>query len=206
MPRRVSHWSARYLVDRIGQMTYQRRNPENPWLTPAAVDLLDSTLNTRDVGLEIGSGRSTIWFAKRLAYLISLETSARWFRAVQEETAGCGNVDLRLVPDPEDLITAIDELPVASLDFCLIDGAERDRAAIAALPKMRPNGLFVVDDIERYLASDSRSPAARGPADGASSSRWQEFSDNVSDWRRYWSSNGVSDTCIWFVPGRNGQR
>jgi putative heme iron utilization protein len=48
-------------------------HPNWPWLTKEAILLLERLLRPDDIGLEFGSGRSTIWFAERVEKLISIE-------------------------------------------------------------------------------------------------------------------------------------
>jgi hypothetical protein len=62
----------------------EARNPENPWLTKQAVHFLSQTLRADDVGIEFGSGRSTIWFARRLRHLISVENNPLWYAKVSD--------------------------------------------------------------------------------------------------------------------------
>lgn len=201
MARSFSHWTPRYIKDRIALALEHRAHPDHPWLTAAAVEMLESALRGDDRALETGAGRSTRWFARRVAHLISLETNAEWFKTVTEQTRDLQNVDLRLIEDDAAYVQAIEALEDQSLEFALIDGPVRDGCAIAALTKVKPGGLLMVDNIDRYLPSTSRSPHARQHGDGCATPLWQEFSDQTADWRRFWSSNGVTDTCLWIVPG-----
>jgi len=57
--RRFRHWTPRYIWDRLGTVLYERRRPEDPWLTKEAVRALSTYLRLEDSGLELGSGRST---------------------------------------------------------------------------------------------------------------------------------------------------
>lgn len=201
MTRRFDHWTPRYIRDRLALMVDEWRRPGRPWLTPLSIEILDAGLGPGDCGLEIGCGRSTRWFAERLGRLISLEGNPQWHARVAGETRDLANLDLRLVADDDACIREIESLDEASLDFCLIDAMARDRAVLAALPRMRPGGLLVVDNVERYLPSASRGPAALTADARPASELWAEFSGRVAGWRRFWTSSGVTDTCIWIVPG-----
>ena len=48
------------------------RIPERPWLVPAAIRWLRRRIRSEWSILELGAGRSTPWFARRAARLISL--------------------------------------------------------------------------------------------------------------------------------------
>lgn len=87
-------------------------------------------------GWEWGSGRSTLWFARRLAFLTSIESDPVWFEQVRGMVSGLSNVELRLVPleHPNEETyafdypvlpanaAAIEAVPDASLDFVVVDG------------------------------------------------------------------------------------
>ena len=60
--------------------------------------------------------------------------------------------------------------------------------------------LLAVDNINWYLPSDTIAPASRKPTEGCATPTWTEFANRVAGWRRYWTSNGVTNTCIWFKP------
>ena len=71
--RTFRHWTPAYIVNRITEKVYRKNHPGDPWLTPAAVQFLKGYLKASDQGLEFGSGGSTIWFAKRIDSLTSIE-------------------------------------------------------------------------------------------------------------------------------------
>lgn len=70
--RKWAHRTPHYIYHRTRQMLYERGHLDDPWLTPAAIRLLESLLRPADRGAEFGSGRSTIWFAERVAALTAL--------------------------------------------------------------------------------------------------------------------------------------
>jgi predicted O-methyltransferase YrrM len=57
--------------------------------------------------------------------------------------------------DYAEYVAAIEEYPDDAFDVVVVDGRERARCLTAALPKVRPGGLLVVDDVdrERYQAA-----------------------------------------------------
>ena len=64
--------AARYLHPRAIIAATKRRlwrftDPEAPWLPREVVQFLDSWLTPAHLGLEWGSGRSTLWLARRTA-------------------------------------------------------------------------------------------------------------------------------------------
>jgi hypothetical protein len=83
--RSFRHWTVQFICNRMTLWLYQRCHPDHPWLTRAANAILDSWLKPTDVGFEWGSGRSTIWFARRVHHLTSVEHDHRWWRKVQSD-------------------------------------------------------------------------------------------------------------------------
>lgn len=209
--RPLRHLTPRYIWDRSTLALRQVRHPDEPWLTAEAVALLSQWLRPSDVGLECGSGRSTAWFARRTAHLVSLEHHPQWFQKVTDHLAStglAGRVDYRLLddglatPGGGRYVQAIRELPASSLDFALIDGVARAECIVASLPRLRPGGILVVDNVNWYWPRDppSRAPHSRKTSDGFASVDWELAARLVDGWRRVWTTDGVSDTAIWFKP------
>jgi len=67
--RSFQHWTPRYIWNRLALMAHERQHPDLPWLTRAMIENLDTWLRPDDVGLEFGSGRSTVWFAQKVGHL-----------------------------------------------------------------------------------------------------------------------------------------
>jgi predicted O-methyltransferase YrrM len=205
--RTFRHWKPRYVVDRVRELRYTRRHPDAPWLTPQATQLLTTMLRPTDLGVEFGSGRSTLWLAGRVRHLTSVEHDEEWYGAVafRLKDQGVHNVDYLFAPPdaPADrgaeseYARTMVRFADGSLDFVLVDGTYRDACARLALGKLRPGGLLIIDNVDRYLPSDSRSPAARGLTQGPAGPVWSEVAEVLAGWRRIWTSNGVWDTAIF---------
>lgn len=204
---RYSHWTPQYLWDRLAVMMDEWRHPEAPWLTRPMVDLLDSWLRPTDRGLEWGSGCSTVWLARRVQALVSVEHDPSWYRRVQQglqQQPPRSPVDHRLIRDEAGYVAVAHTLPPASLDFCLVDGLARDRCAVAALPLITPGGVLILDNSNWYLPTASRAPTSRRAHEGPASAVWKQFLQQVQGWRCLWTSNGVTDTTLWIKPCGGG--
>src|SRR5438093_547044 len=96
--RTIKHWTPRYIFDRLHQIAYQWRYPDSPWLTELMVNILGSWLRPGDSGLEWGSRRSTLWFAKRVDRLLSIEHDEYWHRRISSQILqkAIHNVEYRL--------------------------------------------------------------------------------------------------------------
>jgi predicted O-methyltransferase YrrM len=202
-----SHRSPRYVYNRLQQMRYERAHPGAPWLTPAAIRLLGGLLRPADRGAEFGSGRSTAWFASRVAALTSVEHDTGWHAAVsaQLKDRGLDTVDYILAPKDQPLERGGDSAYAKtahgfandSLDFALVDGHYRDYSAKFIMPKLRPGGMLIIDNVNWYLPCESKSPNSRTAATGPATAVWSEVWQQLRDWRTIWTSSGVWDTAIF---------
>lgn len=210
--RSFRHITPRYVADRLVQIRHEHNHPEQPWLTPAMVDILETWLKPDDRGLEWGAGRSTAWFAARMGHLTSIEDNAEWMTKVQDMLRKRGlsqKVTLHAAPIPPGergaqarYVRLAETIAPESLDFCLVDGDLRDHCALAGLGLLKPGGLIVVDNVERHLPRDpkSRAPCARGPEQGCETREWEVFRDAVAGWRCVWLTSGTTDTAFWQKP------
>lgn len=201
--RRLSHINLKYVLNRLSVMIDEKMNPDHPWLTSDAVKVLSSLIKTTDVGIEFGSGRSTIWFAKRLKSLISIEDNHNWYNKVSNNLIKHkldSRVDYRYINNLELYYQQAKDLTNNSMDFCLIDGVVRDKCALSMIEKTKKGGLIVIDNINWYIHNEiSYSPDSIAPGKFASD-LWKEFDFCTKSWRRIWTSNGVTETCIFIKP------
>jgi hypothetical protein len=160
-----------------------------------------------DIGAEFGSGRSTLWLARRCAHLTSVEHDEAWYSKVSEAltSRGVTNVDYQYHPRNE-IDEAGGESEYAhvarffadeSIDVALVDGLYRDYVALNLLPKIRTGGMLIIDNVNRYLPSLTLSPNSLPPSAAPASEVWQRVSATLAGWRRIWTSDYVSDTAIF---------
>lgn len=131
------------------------RTPERPWIVPAAIGWLRRRIRRHWSILELGSGRSTVWFARRAGRVVSFEDDEYWAGRTWSrlEERGLDNVDLRVGP-VDALPGAVAELPDASFDLVVVDFLEspavtRIDALKPAMKKVKPGGLLLLDDSDR---------------------------------------------------------
>ncbi len=198
------------MFDRLAVAWYQKMYPDRPWLTSLAISILTSWIRQSDEILEFGSGRSTLWFAKRVSAITSIEHDEAWHEKVSQEArhAGITNLDYRLIPTHEREAVApnhqypavVNSFAKESLDLVLIDGVHRDLCSISVLPYVKSGGLLVLDNANWYLPSPSIAPGSRTLEQGPSSPLWGQFLNSVKDWRCIWTTNGVWDSALYIKP------
>lgn len=198
-----SHWKPRYIYSKLVLSLYEQQHPDHPWLTSSAISILSTYLKESDVGLEWGSGRSTAWFAKKIKHLVSVESNPKWHQKVSAnlQDSNLDNVDYRLVIDEKNYVDLAETFSENSLDFVLVDGSpssRRSSCATKAVDKIKVGGCIVVDNANWFLPCNSHSPNSRTYETGPASEEWQHFIELIKDWRTIWTSNGVTDTALFF--------
>lgn len=208
--RSFRHWTPGYIFNRINELIYQIRYPAHPWLTKTANIIITAFLKKSDIGLEFGSGRSTIYFAPQVSFLTSVEHNVSWYNKTKKilNDNNITNVTYLLCPEDVDesqaehsaYVKVSDNYPPDSLDFVLVDGIYRAACANAVLDKIRPGGLLILDNANRYLPGNSISPDSRSLSQGPASAEWASFLKHTANWRRLWTSSGVTDTALYLKP------
>jgi predicted O-methyltransferase YrrM len=153
-----------YDIDDLAQL-------DLPWWTFAAIGEVDRFLKERPNAraFEYGSGASTIWLARRVAQVVSVEHDAAWHGEVERRLAPFGHARVRLVPpdaersaDPQfvsrkpgwrgqtfrDYVHAIDAEP-GLFDLIVIDGRARPACLDHARARLAPDGMIVFDNTHR---------------------------------------------------------
>lgn len=122
--------------------------PIIPWIPYAVTSRLTSILNKNSRLLEFGSGRSTIWFARHCASVLSIEDNEQWFRIVSSifERKHLTNVEYRLLQG--DAYYDTSSLPDASFDVVIVDGAYRSQCLENSHAKLKPGGYLYVDNTD----------------------------------------------------------
>jgi hypothetical protein len=130
---------------------------ELPWLPFRLIDELAERVGTGSRVFEYGGGGSTLWFLAQGAEVVTVEHHPGWADELGRRVGSDRWTLLQRSADDgyADYVRAIEDYPDDSFDVVVVDGRERARCLTAALPKVRPGGLLVVDDAdrERYHAA-----------------------------------------------------
>jgi len=204
----IKHWSPRYITNRLKDIIFQFFNPHLPWLTPDSIKLIKKIIKKKDTALELGSGRSTIWISGLVETLYSIETDKSWFNYVdlKIKKQNIKNINLILVRNNNKSNfrkSYMEELRLfnkTKFDIILIDGKFRDLSTIYCIKMLNPGGVLIIDNINRYLPSNSFSPNSRTYKMGPLNKNWESIGLTLKNWRSVWTTNGVTDTAIFFKP------
>lgn len=124
-----------------------------PWLAFGAIIALESIVNKKQKVLEFGSGGSTVFWAKNCKNVKSFETDEKWFKDVQKKLKRQKNIEL-LLRNQKQILRSLQSEPENHYDIVLIDiypkHADRLTLANAAIPKIKPGGLLIIDNYEKF--------------------------------------------------------
>jgi hypothetical protein len=136
---------------------------ELPWFSYAAIDFLEKFLKGHMTVCEFGSGGSTLFFARRVRSVLSIEDNANWFERVSGRLKHerLDNVALKLCPfdfanpvgfEESEYLRALAGGP---FNIIVVDGSEqwipvRPICFQRAEGQVASGGLIVVDDSWRY--------------------------------------------------------
>ena len=194
---------------KVNYWLYTLSHPNRPWLSPESIKYLEERLTKKMIGLEYGSGRSTVFFANKLKKLISIEHHAEWHKKVENllTKSNLSNVEYLLIPeqttgnDNEDIEletkllkfdgteardefnnydNKVNEYPDEYFDFVLIDGRARVKCGLNAINKLKKDGIFVLDNSERP--------------------RYLPLHTTLESWPKVETTTGLTNTTIWIKP------
>lgn len=199
--RKYQHLSTRYVYDRIRVLVDNKISANKPWLTAESVRLLNNLLSPDDEMLEVGSGKSTLWFAERVALLHSLEDNQHWFNKVTtllNRNNFNQTVKYELLAADETYsqkMTSLDK----KYDVILVDAGDRGKCALQSLKMVRANGILIIDNANWYLPSPHHAPESFRNATQIQDPDWLKFYDSTSHLRCIQTTNGIADTFIYFA-------
>ncbi len=201
----LRHWSLRYARHKVKDKLYRLTHPGVPWLTPNAISYLDNWLDSGRVGVEWGAGRSTKWLAQRVGKLLSIEHNPAWHKRVSRDLREMTRRNVNLVLADwatPDYVGAVDRFEDGELDFALVDGVSsaRDACAEAAIAKLKPGGILIVDDAQRYRPSRSWTPESIPYGDSPATPLWGDVFAELASWGCVETTDGLRDTIIWKRP------
>jgi predicted O-methyltransferase YrrM len=137
------------LVETAVQTMFRSRRA-TPWISYRATWQLGRMIRRDWRIVEFGAGMSTIWFASRAQFVLSIESDPGWFNRVRMmlEKRGVTNVQLeyRAMEDCEQYASLGAE---KSFDLALIDGHCRDRCVAPCMRAVRNHGYIYLDNTDQ---------------------------------------------------------
>jgi len=113
-----------------------------PWYTYACKSFLDDRIDSSMRVFEYGAGMSSLWYAARVAEVVSVEHDAEWAAEVRRRLPS--NCTLLLEADVDAYVASISGH--GPFDIVVVDGLARPRAAAAALDGLKDDGVIIWDN------------------------------------------------------------
>lgn len=160
-------------------LKYDGLKDQIPWMPFQAREYVEKRLDSTARVFEYGSGGSTLYWARRVASITSVEHDADWYETVSSAVAqqAFSHVQVKLVlptvtedevevdlsnPDSfssgakefkdmifRDYAQSILDFPDNHFDLVVVDGRARASCLKQAIPKVKAGGLLLLDDSER---------------------------------------------------------
>jgi len=167
------------------------------------IRFLEGYLNKNQTMLETGSGRSTVWFAERVKQIESVEHHKGWFDKVSAdfEKLATNNInyfhaqDNDENPENSDYVQKVASYPDNFFDIILIDGIYRGEIAKVGYDKLKSGGVFLIDNVERYLIIDTIAPE-RITSKSEMTPEWIEFDEKTKHFKKEVFSDNVTATMV----------
>lgn len=132
----------------IEKRPVDQRGEPLPWYTYAAIDLLENKPKTDLSVFEFGSGGSTLWWAKRVAHVTSVEHSEPWVEEMRPKLPD--NVVYIHEPlTPDGPYSRAAAATGRNYDIIVNDGRDRVNCARNALGSLTDKGVIVWDNSDR---------------------------------------------------------
>lgn len=125
-----------------------------PWLTYSFLDFIEGRLNKEQNLFEYGSGNSTLFFAKQVQFVRSIEHDEKWYHKIKPTLPSNAHISHISIANKQAYETAILQ-ENKNYDIILIDGRERLKCLKNAVQRLTPQGVVILDDTERPKYSDA---------------------------------------------------
>lgn len=137
------------------QQAIDGHNNPLPWVTYSFIDFIKTRLNKNLSVFEYGSGNSTLFYAKHVKRVVSVEHDEAWYHKIVEEKAS----------NAEMIFTALEKggeysnkavLLAEKFDLIIVDGRDRVNCCKNSVNALTEGGVLVLDDSERDFYSEAR--------------------------------------------------
>lgn len=127
------------------QIPINSKNEPIPWTTYSFIDFVKPRLNKQMNIFEYGSGYSTLFFAKHVKKVTSVEHDEKWFKKLKNQIPPNAVIFIKSISDFVESIADNEE----KYDLIFIDGEERVSCLKKSVSHITSNGVIILDDSER---------------------------------------------------------
>lgn len=126
-----------------------------PWVTYAFIDFIKARLNKMQTIFEYGSGSSTIFYAKHVGRVVSVEHDETWYHKIvgtKPQNAEMIFTKLERGGEYSKKASLLEE----KFDIIIVDGRDRVNCCKNCISALSPAGVVVLDDSEREEYEEAR--------------------------------------------------
>jgi hypothetical protein len=125
-----------------------------PWCTYSFIKFIEPRLSKEFNVFEYGSGNSTIWYAERVKYIVSVEHEEKWANKLKQSLPDNANLILQKRDNYKNYIKMVGTLGIV-FDIIIIDGIFRVECVSESLNHLNDGGVIIFDNSEREEYSSS---------------------------------------------------
>lgn len=126
---------------------------ESPWIVPESAMFLAKLLKGTELVFDVGMGASTLFYARRCDKVIGIENNQKFLEKVMSASYNHGleeYIECKCVTGQQQIESEIENIgPTRMFDLVSIDtvwGYDRSGLLKKAAPKLKPNGILVLDN------------------------------------------------------------
>ena len=200
--RKYSHWTPKYILNRIRQIIYYRNHKHLPWLNKEANEYLDNIINKKYSVIEFGGGRSTNYFLQKVDNLITIEHDKYYYDKLRNQNLSLINKKKYAIyhlTKEDSFISFINKIKDQSIDLVLVDSMYRYSVVKNILSKIKDNGLLIIDNIGRFIPTNTNCPIDSGREKNKFLNQsWKDLFEQIifKNYSIKITTDGVSDTAF----------
>ncbi len=149
----IKTWQQEFAIEKTidDKACVDKNGSPIPWYTYPAIEYLNQFDYTAKRIFEYGCGSSSSFWAARALSVTSVEDNPQWFAKWQKELRA-SNLEILLRNESEKYENAIFETE-RTFDVIVVDGKRREKCCAAAIQKLSPDGMIILDDSDRINVS-----------------------------------------------------
>ncbi len=149
-----------YLADKGWFKAYETKSAidENgnpiPWVTYSFIDFIKTRINKSQDVFEFGSGNSTLFYAKSVKSIVSVENDREWFNIISKQNLKNSKIIYcQLDRNGKYAQSALNTNQ--KFHITIVDGRDRVNCCKQAIHSLTEDGVIILDDSERKEYSDA---------------------------------------------------
>jgi hypothetical protein len=132
----------------------RRDGSELPWLNFSVISFLEKRLSKELTLFEFGSGYSTLFYARAVNKVTSIEYDENWYEIIRKKLPDNAKLIRRKKDIDGDYCRSICDQSDELYDVVVVDGRDRVNCIKQSITKLSDRGVILLDDSQREKYSD----------------------------------------------------